>query len=57
MNVADDVKDDGSFDENYDSYGEGMEELMTVQIRYQQRKMPQLRSRYFPFHLNFLIEK
>ena len=55
MNVADDLGDDGSFDENYDNYGGGREVLMTVQILPQLLKMLLNHKSYLLFHLNFLF--
>ena len=55
VNVADDLGDDGSFDENYDNYGGGREVLMTVQILPQLLKMLLNHKSYLLFHLNFLF--
>ena len=55
VNVAVDVGDDGSFDENYDNYGGGKEVPMTVQILPQLLKMPLHHKSYLIFHLNFLF--
>ena len=55
VNVAVDVGDDGSFDENYDNYGGGKEVPMTVQILPQLLKVLLHHKSYLLFHLNFLF--